>query len=84
MEGAGNLPCPEVCRQDKYQLKDGYLVPANNQFLALSPTTKYSIVPAEGERVVVTYILLKPECLASYQHTLLNKQALDHERPRSL
>ena len=36
MEGAGNVPCPEVCRQDKYQLKDGYLMPANNQFLALS------------------------------------------------
>ena len=33
MEGAGNVPCPEVCRQNKYQLKDGYLMPANNQFL---------------------------------------------------
>ena len=33
MEGADNAPCPEeVCRQDKYQLKDGYLIPANNQF----------------------------------------------------
>ena len=60
MEGAGNVPCPEVCRhQDKYQLKDGYLIPANNQFLALSPTTKYSIVPAKGERIVVTCILLR-------------------------
>ena len=46
MEGAGKVPCPEARRQDKYQLKDGYLIPANNQFLALSPTNKYSIVPA--------------------------------------
>ena len=60
MEGAGNVPCPEVCRQDKYQLKDGYLKPANNQLLALNATTKYSIVPATGERIVVTYILMKP------------------------
>ena len=47
MEGAGNLPCPEVCRQDNYPVKDGYLIPAKNQFLALSPTTKYSIMPAK-------------------------------------
>ena len=40
MEGAGNLPSPEVCHQDKYTVKDGYLTIANNQFLALSPTTK--------------------------------------------
>ena len=79
MEGAGSLPCPEVCRQDKYQLKDGYLVLATNQFLALSPTTKYSIVPAKGERNVVTYILLKPEHIASYQHTLLNKKGFPSE-----
>ena len=56
MEGAGNVPCPEVCRQDKYTLKDGYMIPVNNQFLALNPTTKYSIVPAKGERIVVTSI----------------------------
>ena len=75
MEGAGNAPCPEVCRQNKFQLKDGYLVLANNQFLALSPTTKYSIVSAKGERIVVTYILLKPKHIASYQHVLLNKKS---------
>ena len=74
MEGAGNLPCPEVCRQDKHPVKDGYLAPANNQFLALSPTTKYSMMPAQGERIVVTYVLLKPEHIASYQHTLLDKK----------
>ena len=74
MEGAGDVPCPEICRQDKYQLKDGYMIPANNQFLALNPTTKYSIVPAIGERIVGTYILLKPEHIASYQHVLLNKK----------
>ena len=98
MEGARNVPCPEVGRNDKYQLKDGYLVPANNQFLALNPTTKYSIVPAKGERIVVTYILTKPEHIASCQHVLLTKksflapafgniprsQALDKERTRLL
>ena len=76
MEGAGNLPCPEVCRQERDQVKDGYLVPANNQFLALSPTTKYSIMPVKGERIVVTYVLLKTEHIASYQHTLLKKKGI--------
>ena len=75
MERAGSVPCPEVCRHDKYQLKDGYLMPANNQFLALSPTTKYSIVPAKGGRIVVTYILMKPEHIASYQHVLLTNKS---------
>ena len=74
MEGAGNLPCPELCRQKKYPMKDGHLAPANNQFLALKPTTKYSMMPAKGERIVVTYVFLKPEHTASYQHTLLNKK----------
>ena len=55
-------------------MKDGCLVPASNQFLALSPTTKYSIV-AKGERIVVTYILLKPEHIASHQRDLLNKKS---------
>ena len=32
-ECAGSVPCPEVCRNDKYQLKDGYLTPANTSFL---------------------------------------------------
>ena len=75
MEGAGNVPRPEVCRNEKYQLNDGYLMPANSQFLALSPTTKYSTVPAKGERIVVTYILMKPEHIASYQHVLLTKKS---------
>ena len=29
---------------------------------------------AKGERIVVTYILLKPEHIASYHHVLLNKK----------
>ena len=75
MEGAGSVPCPEVCCNDKYQLKDGYLIPANSQFLALKPATKYSIVPAKGEHIVVTYILMKPKHIASYQHVLLTKKS---------
>ena len=75
MEGAGGVPCPEVCRNDKYQIKEGYLAPANNQLLALNPNTKYSIVPANGERIVVTYILMKLEHTASYQHVLLTKKS---------
>ena len=31
-------------------------------------------MPAKGERIVVTYVLLKPEHVASHQHTLLNKK----------
>ena len=50
-------------------------MPANNQFLALNPTIKYSIVPAKGERIVVTYILMKPEHIASYQDVLLTKKS---------
>ena len=80
----------------KYQLKVGYLMPANNQFLASSPTTKYSIVPAKGERVVVNYILMQPEHIASYQHDLpprspfrsqplpIPSASVDKERTRSL
>ena len=50
-------------------------MPAYSQFLVLSPTTKYSTVPAKGERIVVTYILMKPEHMASYQHVLLTKKS---------
>ena len=35
LEGHGDVQCPEVCRNDKYQTGDGYLTPANNQFIAL-------------------------------------------------
>ena len=49
-EGPGDVPCPEVCRNDKYQIVDGHLTPANNQFIALNKTAKYSILPAKGER----------------------------------
>ena len=53
---------------DKYKVTDGYLIPADNQFVALSPYQKYAIVPAKGDRIVVTYVLLKPEHVAAYQH----------------
>ena len=76
VEDAGNVPCPEVCRNAKYQPKDGYLVPANNQFLALSPTTKHSIVPAKGERMVVTYILTKPEHTPRHKTDTFRKKFL--------
>ena len=65
---------PVLSEGPVFRVKDGYLAPANNQFLTLSPTTKYSIMPAKGERIVVTYVLLKPEHIASYQHTVLNKK----------
>ena len=74
MEGAGSVPCPEACRQDKYQLKDGYMILVNNQFLALSPTTKYSIVPAKGGARCCDLYLAEPEHIASYQHVLLKKK----------
>ena len=57
-EGPGDVPCPEVCRNDK-------------QFIALNKTAKYSILPAKAERVVVTYMLMRPEPVASYQQVLL-------------
>ena len=47
IEGQGDVPCPEVCRQDKYKVTDGYLTPANNQCIALNQTSKYSILPAK-------------------------------------
>ena len=76
MEGPGGVQCSEVCRNDKYQTSDGYLTPANNQFNALNKATKYSILPAKGERIVATYILMKPEHTAAYQHVLLTKKSL--------
>ena len=75
MEGSGGIPCPEVCHKEKHQTADGSLTLANNQFIALNQTTKYSILSAKGERIVVTYILMKPEHIASYQHVLLTKKS---------
>ena len=40
LEGQGDVPCSEVCRNDKYQTADGYLTCANNQFTALNKTAK--------------------------------------------
>ena len=57
LEGQGDVPCPVVCRNDKYQTADGYLTP----FIALNKIAKYSILSAKGERIVVTYILTRPE-----------------------
>ena len=76
LEGQGGVPCPVVCRNEKYQAADGYLTPANNQLIALSQTAKYSILPVKGECVVVTYILMRPEHIASYQHTFLTKHSV--------
>ena len=74
-EGSGTTPCPSTCLIDKYKVTvtDGHLIPADNQFVALSPYHKYAIVPAKGDRIVVTYVLLKPEHVAAYQHALLTK-----------
>ena len=75
LEGQGGVPCPVVCRNDKYQAVDGYLTPANNQLSALNKTAKKSILPANGERMVVTYILMRPEHIASFQYVLLKKHS---------
>ena len=72
-EGSGTTPCPSTCLSDKYKVTDGHLIPADNQFVALSPFQKYAIVPAKGERIVIIYVLLKPEHVAAYQHALLTK-----------
>ena len=72
-EGSGTTPCPSTCLNDKYKVTAGHLIPADNQFVALSPSHKYAIVPAKGDRIVVTYVLLKPEHVAAYQHALLTK-----------
>ena len=60
-EGSGTTPCPSTCLTDKYKVTDGHLTPADNQFVALNPQHKYAIVPAKGDRTVVTYVPLKPE-----------------------
>ena len=81
--------------QDKYQLKDGYLVLANNQFLALSPTTKYSMVPAKAFCCDLYLVETRAHCFVpahSSQQEGLSRpsfrlpcaQALDQERPRPL
>ena len=72
-EGSGTTPCPSTCLSDKYKVTDGHLIPADNQFVALSPSQKYAIVPAKGKRIVIVYVLLKPEHVAAYQHALLTK-----------
>ena len=72
-EGSGTTPCPSTCLSDKYKVTDGHLIPVDNQFVDLNLLQKYAIVPAKGARIVVTYVLLKPEHIASYQHALLTK-----------
>ena len=72
-EGSGTTPCPSTCLSDKYKVTDGHVIPADNQFVALSPFQKYAIAPAKGERIVIIYVLLKPEHVAAYQHALLTK-----------
>ena len=49
------------------------MTPVDNQFVDLNLLQKYAIVPAKGDRVVITYVLLKSEHVASYQHALLSK-----------
>ena len=70
-EGSGTTPCPSTCLIDKYKVTAGHLIPADNQFVALNQHHKYAIVPAKGDRIVATYVLLKPEHVVAYQHALL-------------
>ena len=72
-EGSGTTPCPSTYLSDKYKVTDGHLNPVDNQFVDLSLLQKYAIVPAKGDRIVITYVLLKSEHVASYQHALLTK-----------
>ena len=72
-EGSGTTPCPSTCLSDKYKVTDGHLIPVDNQFVDLNLLQKYAIVPAKGDRIVITYVLLKLEHVASYQHALLTK-----------
>ena len=72
-EGSGSTPCPSTCLSDKYKVTDGHLIPVDNQFVDMNLLQKYAIVPAKGDRIVITYVLLKPEHVASYQHALLTK-----------
>ena len=76
IEGQGDVPCLEVRCTDEYTVTCGYLVPANNQFIALNKTSKCSLLPAKGERILVTYILTRNEHIASYQHVMLIKCSL--------
>ena len=75
IKGQGDVLCPEVCRHDKYKIADGYLTPANNQLTVLNSAFKYSILPAKGERVVMTFFLMRPEQVAPHQHVLLTKHS---------
>ena len=58
---------------DTNKVTDGHLIPVDNQFVDLNLLQKYAIVPAKGDRIVITYVLLKPEHVAAYQHALLTK-----------
>ena len=57
-EGSGTTPCPSTCLSDKYKVTDGHLIPVDNQFVDLNLLQKYAIVPAKGDRIVITYVLL--------------------------
>ena len=42
------LHAPRTCLSDKYQVTDGYLIPADNQFVDLSLLSKYAHRACKG------------------------------------
>ena len=58
-EGSETTPCPSTCLSDKHKVTDGHLIPVDNQFADLNLLQKYAIVPAKGDRIVITCVLQK-------------------------
>ena len=65
----------EVSCNGKCTVTYGRLIPANVQFIALNKASKYAILPAKGECIVVTYVLLRNERVAPHHHVWLTKNA---------
>ena len=56
IERQGDVPCPDLCRSDKYTVSDGYLTPAHNQFIALNKTSQKVLAHQEfvsGPRICI-------------------------------
>ena len=98
MEGAGNLPCPELCRQDKHPVKDGYFGSCEQPVSCFEPNYKVlhnackrgahfccdlCLVETRAHCFVSAYSS-QQEGFFSSSIRLPCSQAFDKERPRSI
>ena len=73
IEGSGQAACPQLGRMEHVNNLKGDLVPVLNKFIEMKCDQNDAIMPAKGVKIVVLYILIKSEHIASNQHEILTK-----------